>query len=268
MFITSVIGFQAYSPAAADPNIQITDVQVPDEVPQASRGQVQATVENLLNLTFDGWARFSDTSGDIRSINPFDPLRDLVNFTIGPFETKTVIVDYVVNDTAMLGTHIATFEINVGDFSFLFEQYSITIIPVAAITEVVPGSIFTQSGPGFLLVSIENRVDQTQTVRIDIWGPKFINASQEVDLAPGTNTIAIPLMPNVSHVYDFGMFPANVSMFYQDDMLSSEVVLVPVDMTLLNQIIAIILPVGIFLALVLFYAFRKRGRVRAAASSE
>jgi len=268
LFIASVVGLQNPTPVAADPVIQITDVQVPDEVPQAARGQVQATIHNLLNTSFDGYARFSDTSGEIRSRNPLNPLSDLVNFTIGPEETSMVIVYYTVNETASLGVHTATFEINIGEFSFLYEQYPITIIPVASITNVVPGSVFSQDQPGLLLVSIENRVDRTRSVRIDVFGPNIINASQEVDIAPGINNVVIPVMPNVSHVYDFGMFPVNVSMYYFDEMISSQVAMVPVDMSLLNKVIAVFLPVSIFLVLVLFYAFRKRSRLRAAAASE
>ncbi len=268
LFITSVVGLQGVSPVAADPDIQITDVQVPNEVSQAAIGQVQATVHNLLNISFDGWAQFSDQLGEIRSYSPTDPLIDIVNFTIGPEESLSVVVDYTVNESATVGTHIATFEIIVGDFSFLYEQYLITVIPVATITEVVPGSVFSQGEVGLLLVSIENRVDRTRSVRIEVFGSKFVNSSQDVDIAPGMNTVAIPLMPNVSHVYDFGMFSANVSMYYFDEMISSEVIVVPVDMSLLNKVVAVILPVGIFLALVLFYAFRKRRRVRAATASE
>ena len=119
-----------------------------------------------------------------------------------------------------------------------------------------------------LLVSIENRVNQTQSVRIDVFGPKIVNASQDVDIAPGMNTVAIPIMPNASHVYDFGIYPANVSVYYFDEIISSQVVMVPIDMSLLNKVLAIFLPTGIFLALVLFYAFRKRGRLRAAVISE
>ena len=127
-----------------------------------------------------------------------------------------------------MGIHTATFEVNVGGFAFLLEQYPITVISVARIIEIVPGSVFTHDQPGLLLIAIENRVDLTQSVRIDIFGSKFINTSEEVDLAPGTNTVAISLMPNVSHVYDFGMFQVNVSIFYFDEIISSEVVTIPV----------------------------------------
>lgn len=268
LFITSVVGLQSHTPVTAQTNVQISDIQVPDEVPQASSGQVQATVQNLLNISMDGFARFSDLSGQIRCHSPIDPLIDLVNFTIDPYETKTVVVDYTVNATATLGVHVATFEVNVGGFSFLFEQYPITVISVARIIDIVSGSVFSHDKPGLLLISIENRVDRTQSVRIEVFGSKFINVSEEVDIAPGTNMVAIPLMPNVTHVYDFGMFPVNVSMYYFDEIISSEVVIVPVDMSLLNKALAVILPVSIFLILVLFYTFRKRQRVRAAAAGE
>ncbi len=268
LFIASILGLPAYTPVAAQPNIQITDVQVPYEIPQASSGQVQATVHNLLNISLDGWARFSDQIGEIRSQSPINPLIELVNFTIGPEESMTVVVEYKVNETATLGVHIATFEISVGDFSFLYEQYPITVIPVASITNVVPGSVFSQNQIGLLLVSIENRVNEIKSVRIEVFGSKFVNSSQEVEILPGSNTVAIPLMPNVTHVYDFGMFPANVSMYYFDEFISSQVITIPVDTSLVNKIVTIILPAGIFLGLVLFYAFRKRRRVRATTPTE
>ena len=267
LFMTSVIGLQGFVPAAA-PNIQISDVNVPTELYQAERGQVNATVQNLLNTSFDGFARFVDISGEIRSQSPVDPLSEFVNFTIGPEETLTVVVDYTVNETATLGTHTVTFEINVGEFSFLFAQYQITVLPVASIHSVVPGNVFSQDQAGLLLVAIENHVDRTRSVRLDVFGPKFVNASEEVDLAPGLNTVVIPLMPNVTHVYDFGMFTANVSMFYFDEMIGTEIVIVPVDMAILNKLLAIVLPAVIFFVLVLFYALRKRQRVRAAITSE
>ncbi len=264
LFLTTIVGLQNFTPIRADPDIQVTDVQVPSEVVQAYRGQVQATVHNLLNTSFDGYARFSDESGEIRSINPINPLSDVVNFTIGAEESIIVIVDYEVYESAAIGLHIATFEIVVGGFSFLFNQYQITISPVATITSVVPGAVFSQGQPGLLLVSIENRADRTRSVRVEVFGPKFVNSTHDVDLAPGNNQLAIPLMPNVSHVYDFGMFPANVSIYYFDELISSEEVIVPVDISLLNKVVAVILPAGIFLVLVLFYAVRKRGRLRAA----
>jgi hypothetical protein len=268
LFIVSIMGLQGHQLVAASPDVEITDVQVPDQVAQAGSGQVQATVKNLVNTTFDGFARFADETREIRSQSPIDPLSEFVNFTIDPDETITVVVDYTVNETATVGIHTVTFEVNVGGFSFLFAQYPITVNPVATINSVVPGSVFSQGQLGLLLVTIENNADITRTVRIDVWGPKFVNASQAVDLAPGINNIVIPVMPNVSHVYDFGMFPANVSIFYFDEMISSQEVVIPVDMSLLNKILAVILPVGIFLALVLFYMYRKRQRVRVAAASE
>jgi hypothetical protein len=263
LFFTTIVGLQSFTPVGADPDIQITDVQVPSEVAQAERGQVQATVHNLLDTSFDGYARFSDESGEIRSLSPVNPLSDTVNFTIGPDETIVVTVDYEVNESATIGLHIATFEISVGGFSFLFNQYPVTIVPVATITNVAPGAVFSQGQPGLLLVSIENRVDRTRSVRVEVFSPKFVNSTQDVELAPGNNQLAIPLMPNISHVYDFGMFLANVSIYYFDELISSEEVMVPVDMSLLNKVVAVILPAGIFLILVLFYAVRKRGRLRA-----
>jgi hypothetical protein len=191
-----------------------------------------------------------------------------VNFTIGPEESLTVVVDYIVNETATLGVHTVTFEVNVGEFSFLFAQYQIPVLPVASIQSVVAGNVFSQNQAGLLLVSIENHVDRTRSVRLDVFGPKFVNASEDVDLAPGLNIVAIPMLPNVSHVYDFGMFAANVSMYYFDEMIGTEVALVPVDMSLLNKLLAVVLPASIFLILVLFYALRKRQRVRAATTSE
>lgn len=268
LFITSFIGLQNYTPITAEIDVQITDVQVPNEVAQASTGQVQATVQNLLNVSLEGFAHFSDMSGEIHSINPADPLIHIVNFTIGPEESLTVIVDYVVNETASVGVHTVTFEISVGGFSFLFEQYSITVVSVVRIVEIMPGSVFSQAQAGLLLVSIENRVDLTKTVRIEVFGPKFVNMSQEVDIAPGMNTVAIPLMPNITHVYDFGIFPANVSVYFSEELVSSHIVSIPIDMSLVNKTVAIILPVGIFLILVVFYAFRKRQRERSAAVSE
>jgi hypothetical protein len=142
------------------------------------------------------------------------------------------------------------------------------VLPVASIQSIVPGNVFSQSQPGLLLVSIENHVDRTRTVRIDVFGPKFVNASEEVDIAPGLNTVVISLMPNVTHVYDFGMFPTNISIYYFDEMIGSEIAIVPVDMSLLNKLVAVVFPAGIFLALVLFYALRKRRRMRPVAESE
>ncbi|MFX1576377.1 MAG: hypothetical protein ACFFCF_04315 [Promethearchaeota archaeon] len=268
LFITSFVGLQNYTPIAAETDVQITDVQVPNEVAQGSTGQVQATVQNLLNVSLEGFAHFLDMSGEIHSINPANPLTHIVNFTIGPEESLTVIVDYVVNETASVGVHTVTFEISVGGFSFLFEQYSINVVSVVRIVDIMPGSVFSQAQAGLLLVSIENRVDLTKTVRIEVFGPKFVNMSQEVDIAPGMNTVAIPLMPNVTHVYDFGIFPANVSVYFFEELVSSHIVSIPVDMSLVNKTVAIILPVGIFLILVVFYAFRKRQRERSAAVSE
>jgi hypothetical protein len=89
-----------------------------------------------------------------------------------------------------------------------------------------------------------------------------------VELAPGQNNIVFPLTHNSTHVYDFGMSLANISLYYADEMIDSTLLLVPVDMTVVNKIVAIIIPVAVFLLLVFIYAFRKRRRIRAASASE
>jgi hypothetical protein len=246
----------------------VTDVVVPDQVAQAERGQVQATVHNLENNTFDGWANFTDNLGEIISEDPSDPYDPTLNFTIGPFEELTIVLDYSVAENATIGTHIATFQVNVGTFSFLFEQYELPVVSAVTILSIVPGQVFQQNQPGSLVVSIENRVTQTLTIRLEAFGPKFVNSSEEYVLSPGQNDVVLPLMNNVSHVYDFGMFLVNVSLYYLDERVDSQEILVPVDMTFINKLLAVILPVVIFILIVVFYAFRKRRRIRAAASSE
>ena len=269
LFIASALGIQSFSPVTAQPfPIEITDVEIPGEVAQAARGQVKATITNLQNLTFEGFAQFTDNLGEITSHNPSDPFYPIVNFTIDAESQWELVVDYSVDVNATIGVHIVTFEINVGGFSFLFEQYEITVIPVATITAVTPAYVFAQGTTGALIVSIENRVNRPRTVRLEAYGPKFTNATLEVELAPGQNNIVFPLTHNSTHVYDFGMSLANISLYYADEMIDSTVLLVPVDMTLISKIVAIIIPVAIFLLLVFIYAIRKRGRVHAAAASE
>ncbi|MFX0167973.1 MAG: hypothetical protein ACFE89_01340 [Candidatus Hodarchaeota archaeon] len=269
LFIASVLGIQNASPVAAQPiPIQITDVEVPSEVAQAARGQVKATITNPQNLTHDGFALFSDDLGEIISHSPQDPYIPMLNFTIGPEAQLNISLDYSVAANATIGIHVVTFEINVGGFSFLFEQYEIAVVPVATITSVSPGHVFTQGTTGSLIVTITNHVDTPRIVRLDTFGSKFVNTSEEVELAPGQNNIVLLLSHNVTHVYDFGMSAVNVSMYYLDELIDSEVILVPVDMTVLNKLVAIIIPVSIFLLLVFIYAFRKRRRLRVATVSE
>ena len=267
--LTPVISFTTVSPVNAQQNpIEITDVVVPDEVAQAAHGQVQAIVHNRENITLDGWARFSDNLGEIISEDPSDPYDEFLNFTIGPFEDLPIALGYSVADNATIGTHIATFEVNVGTFSFLFEQYEISVVSAVRILSIVPGQVSQQNQPGSLVVFLENRVTQTVTVRLEAFGPKFTNSSEEYVLTPGENAVVLPLMNNMSHVYDFGMFLVNVSLYYLDERVDSQEVLVPVDMTFINKLLAVILPVVIFTLIVVFYAYRKRRRIRMAASSE
>lgn len=260
---------QTYSPVSAQPiPIEVADVAVPNQVFQASRGQVNATVHNLHNQSYDGFARFFDDLGEITSVNPSDPTLDTVNFTVGPESQLDVVLDYVVADDAIIGLHVATFEVNVGGYSFLFEQYDLTVSPVATITSLVPGQVFQQGQVGVLLVSIENQVDRPRSVRLEAVGPNFVNATIDVDLSPGQNNVVIPILHNATTVYDFGMFAVNVSMYYNDELIDSQETIVPVDMALTNKLLAVILPAGIFLLLVAIYAFRKRQRMRAALTSE
>jgi len=269
LFIASALGIQFFSPATGQPiPIEITDVEVPSEVAQAARGQVKASITNPQNLTYEGFAQFTDNLGEITSHNPSDPFYPIINFTIGPESQLDLVIDYSVDANATIGVHTVTFEISVGGFSFLFEQYEIPVIPVAAITSVTPAYVFTQGLSGALIVSIENRVDRPRTVRLEAFGPKFTNASLLVELAPGQNNILFPLTHNSTHMYDFGMSLVNISLYYADEMIDSALLLVPVDMTVINKVVAIVIPVAIFLPLVFIYAFRKRGRLRAAARSE
>lgn len=266
---TPVISFTTVSPVSALQNpIEVTDVVVPDEVAQAAHGQVQAIVHNRENITLDGWARFSDDLGEIISEDPSDPYDEFLNFTIGPFEDLPIVLGYSVADNATIGTHIATFEVNVGTFSFLFEQYEISVVSAAEILSIVPGQVSQQNQPGSLVVFLENRVTHTITVRLEVFGPKFTNSSEDYVLSPGQNAVVLPLMNNMSHVYDFGMFLVNVSLYYLDERVDSQEILVPVDMTFINKLLAVILPVVIFILIVVFYAYRKRRRIGMAASSE
>lgn len=269
MFLfTPVISFTAVSSVSALQNpIEVTDVVVPDEVAQAADGQVQAIVHNRENITLDGWARFSDDLGEIISEDPSDPYDEFLNFTIGPFEDLPIVLGYSVADNATIGPHIATFEVNVGTFSFLFEQYEISVVSAARILSIVPGQVYQQNLPGSLVVFLENRITQSVTVRVEAFGPKFTNSSEEYVLSPGQNGVVLPLINNMSHVYNFGMFAVNVSLYYLDQRVDSQEVLVPVDMTFINKLLAVILPVVIFILIVVFYAYRKRQRMRMAASS-
>jgi hypothetical protein len=269
LFIASALGIQSFSPVTAQPiPIEVTNVEVPNEVAQAARGQVKATITNPQDLTHEGFAQFFDNLGEITSHNPSDPFYPIINFTIDPESQLDIVLDYSVHENATIGLHTVTFEINVGGFSFLFEQYEIPVISVATITTVTPAYVFSQGTTGALIVSIENRVDRPRVVRLDAFGPKFTNTSLQVELAPGQNNIVLPLTHNSTHVYDFGMSLANISLYYADEMIDSTVLLIPVDMTVLNKTVAIIIPVSIFLLLVFIYAFRKRQRTRAAAASE
>jgi hypothetical protein len=269
LILVSAFGISTYSTVSAQPPpIQINDIMVPNEVAQDENGQVQATIINPQNQSFNGFAKFYDNFDEISSYNPSNPYESKVNFTIGPESELDLILPYTVAYNATIGLHIVTFEIDIGGFSFLFNQYEITVVPVATITSIVPGQVFTQSQVGILLVYIENHVDHPVNVSLDVFGSKFVNASEEVELSPGQNNIVIPILNNATHVYDFGISAVNVSMYYNDELISSQVILVPVDMTLVNKVLAVILPACIFLILVLVYAFRKRRRVRRAVTSE
>ena len=239
--------------------IEVADIQVPNEVAQATRGQVSANVTNSVNETLSGFARFTDNDSQITCT--------IFNFTIAYQQKLNVTVDYRVADDAKLGPLPVTFEISVGGFSFLLQQYVVEVIPVAAITSLLPGQVFSQGQAGILVATILNRADHTKTVRLDTFGPKFINTSEETELAPGTNMIAVLLQHNASHVYDFGMCPVNVSIYYQDKLIGSAVAVIPVDMTLLNKALGVIVPLLIFECLVLFYAYRKTRRTRAASQT-
>ncbi len=235
--------------------IEISNVGVPDQVPQAYQGQVTATVYNSINQTFDnGFAQFTDDSDEISCT--------LVNFSIDFEEELNITVEYRVVENATLGYHNVTFEINVGEYSFLFKQYQLEVIPAAVIISLTTGTVFSQNQAGIVVATIENRVDSPRTVQLDLFGASFANASEEIELAPGINTVAIIIQHEASHVYDFGMSLVNLSMNYEGALIGSIVTVIPVDMLLLNKVFAIILPVVIFEVLVLFYAFRKWKRMR------
>jgi hypothetical protein len=239
--------------------IEVTKIEVPGQVAQATRGQVNATVYNSVNETLSGFARFTDNDSQITCT--------VSNFTIAYQQQLNVTVEYRVADEAKLGPRPVTFEINVGGFSFLLQEYVVEVIPVAAITTLVPGQVFSQGQAGVLVAVIQNRADHTKTVRLDTYGPKFINTSRETELAPGTNTIALLLQHNATHVYDFGMCPVNLSIYYNDKLIGSTVAIIPVDMTFLNKALGVIVPLLIFECLVLFYAYRKMRRTRAASET-
>ncbi len=260
LFVAFLIGFQgAQSTTSAQNPVQITDVVTPDQVPQASQGQVSATVYNSVNQTFEGFAQFTDNSSEITCT--------LVNFTIGYQETKNIIVNYHVADNATIGPHLTTFEISLSHVSFLYQQYELLVTPVAAISQAVPGHIFYQGQMGTLIVEIISQADRTSSVRVEVFGLKFVNVSQDIELAPGNNTIAIGLVHNASHVFDFGMNYANITLYYQEVKISSALALIPVDLSPINKLLAIIVPVVVFEILVLYYAYRKLRRRRQIASS-
>jgi len=235
--------------------IEVSDVVTPETAPQASHGQVSARVRNTINQTFEGFAYFADNSTQITSTR--------LNFTLGPFQELKVVVDYQVAYNATVGPHMATFEVNVGGFAFLFYQYQLEVIPVAAITSFMPAQVFTQGQSGILLAVIENRGDQLVEVQLDLQGPNFAETSQQVTLIPGSNMVALSIKHEATHVYDFGMCPVNLTMYYLDEVIDSTVTIVPVDMTSLNKALGVVLPVVIFEGLVVFYAYRKRQRLLA-----
>jgi hypothetical protein len=261
LLVVSTIGLTGGARAVSSLSqpIEVTDIRVPTEVAQATRGQVSANVTNSVNATLSGFARFTDNESQITCT--------IFNFTIAYQQHLNVTVDYRVADDAKLGPRSVTFEINVGGFSFLLREYVVEVIPVAAITTLVPGQVFSQGQAGILVAVIQNHADHTKTVRLDTYGPKFINTSQETELAPGINTIALLLQHNASHVYDFGMCPVNLSMYYNDKLIGSAVAVIPVDMTLLNKALGVIVPLLVFECLVLFYAYRKMRRTRAASET-
>lgn len=270
LLITTIIGLQGPAIAVGSQfqSIEIRDVVKPNQVSQASSGQVSALIYNSLNQSLEGFGRFTDVQGDITSFDPENPLSPFVNFTIGPYQELNITIDYSVTDDATVGPHLTTFEVSVGGFSFLFDQYQLEVIPVAAIVSLTAGHVFYQGSSGIILTTIENRGNHIQTVRLDLYGPNFTNSSQDVELSPGSNTVAVPIVHNVSHIYDFGVFPVNLSLYYLDELIDSEVTLVPVDMTLINKVLAIILPVLIFQALVIFYTYRKSRRIRAVSEAD
>ncbi len=235
--------------------IEISNVVVQDQVPQAHQGQVTATVYNTINQTFDdGFAQFTDESGEITCT--------FTNFSIDFEEEKNITVQFEVAENATIGYHNVTFEINIGAYSFLYEQYQIEVIPAAAIVSLTTGTVFSQNQPGIIIATIENRVNSIRTVQLEFFGRSFANASEEVELAPGNNTLALVIQHEASHIYDFGMSIVNLSLSYAGEVVGSEIAIIPVDMLLLNKVFAIILPIAIFEVLVVFYALRKRKRMR------
>jgi len=239
--------------------VEITNVNVPGEVAQASRGNVTASVYNTVNETLSGFARFSDNNSQITCTQ--------FNFTIAYQQHLNISVAYQVAEEAKLGPRTVTFEINVGGFSFLLEQYVVRVTPVAVILSLGPGQVFSQGQSGVLVALIENLAPKTKTLRLDTYGPKFVNTSREVDLAPGKNTIALMLQHNATHVYDFGMCAVNLSMYYNGKFIGSAVAVIPVDMTFMNKLLGVIVPVLVFEVLVLFYAYRKMRRMHRASAA-
>ncbi len=252
------VGGLAYPVNAQDHPIEVSDVITPDQMPQAGRGEVHATVYNPINETFDGFAQFGDNSSEI--------IGTMTNFTIGYLEELEVSVEYKIHENATLGPHLVTFEVCVGYFSYL-KQYELEIIPVATITSVTAGQVFYQGQTGLLLVDVENRADRVRQIRLDTYGINFTNTSQEFDIAPGANIIVIDIKHNNTHFFDFGMLPVNVSLYYGDNLIDSAEGIVPVDMLPLNKLVGVIVPVIIFEALVLFYVFRKAQRSRASSAT-
>ncbi len=235
--------------------IEISNVVVPDQVPQAHQGQVTATVYNSVNQTFDdGFAQFTDDINEISCT--------MVNFSIDFEQELNITVLYSVDENATLGYHNVTFEVNIGGYSFLFQQYQLEVIPAAAIISLSTGTVFSQNQASIVVATIENRVDSPRTVQLDLFGANFANATEEVELAPGINTVAFIIQHEASHIYDFGMSLVNLSMSYEGVIIGSIVTVIPVDMLFLNKLIAIFLPVTLFEALVVFYALRKRKRMR------
>jgi hypothetical protein len=261
LLVVSAVGLSggARGVSSQSQSVQVTDVNVPTEVAQASRGNVTATVYNSVNETLSGFARFTDSDSLITCTQ--------YNFTIAYQEHLNITVEYRVADNATIGPRTVTFEVNVGGFSFLLKEYIVQVIPVAAIIALVPGQVFSQGQPGLLLALIKNYADHTKTVRLDTYGPNFANTSQAVELAPGNNTIALLVLHNATHVYDFGMCPVNLSMYYNSKFIGSAVAVIPVDMTLLNKVLGVMAPLLIFECLVLFYAYRKMRRMHAASAT-
>lgn len=258
LLVLSMIGLSRGVQATSSQSqpVEVTVVQVPDKVAQASRGQAIATVYNSVNETLSGFARFSDNDSQITCTQ--------FNFTIAYQQQLNVTVEYRAAENATLGPRTVTFEVNVGGYSFLLQQYEIEVIPVAEITSLVPGQVFSQGQTGVLVALILSHAYHAKTVRLDTYGAKFVNTSQEIELAPGNNTIALLLQHNATHVYDFGMCAVNLSMYYYDKLINSAIVVIPVDMTLLNKALGVIIPLLVFECLVLFYAYRKMRRMRTA----